>query len=80
MSNGSSENYDQVVYYVAPAVLVAALLFCCFRMALVYYMQIKPRRRATTAQVSPRETEIQSVSGVFPPGMRELFQVAPPPK
>jgi hypothetical protein len=63
----SGQNYDQVVYYVAPAVLLAAILFCCFRMALVYYMQIRPRRnQQATDQIAPRESELRTASDAFP--------------
>jgi len=77
----TSQNYDQVVYYVAPAVLVAAILFCCFRMALVYYMQIRPRRNQQTAsvQVTPRQTDLEAVSGAYPSDIREIFQLPFPP-
>jgi hypothetical protein len=57
------ESYDQVVYYVAPAVLVAAILFCCFRMILVYYMQIRPRRGQNTVHAS---SEGESATGSIP--------------
>lgn len=38
---GNVQNYDRIVYYIAPAALIGAILFCCFRIALVYYMQIR---------------------------------------
>lgn len=49
-----SPHYDRIVYYVAPAALVAAILFCCFRIALVYYMQIR------WAGSEPRPLELQA--------------------
>lgn len=77
MSHEEGQNYDQVVYYVAPAVLVAAILFCCFRMALVYYMQIRPRRNQNSAsvQVTPRETELQTASGAFPSKLKSTLKL-----
>jgi hypothetical protein len=72
MSNARAETltYDKVVYYAAPAVLLAAILFCCFRMLLVYYMQ-RPRLRRNheeigSINIAPRESELRAASGAFP--------------
>ncbi|CAD5215078.1 unnamed protein product [Bursaphelenchus okinawaensis] len=75
------QGYDRIVYYVAPAALVAAILFCCFRIALVYYMQIRPRH---STSVSPEGnshpiTDLEVASGAFPSSFREIFMRAPPP-
>ncbi|KAI6176689.1 hypothetical protein M3Y97_00826200 [Aphelenchoides bicaudatus] len=75
--NYSGESYDQVVYYVAPAVLVAAILFCCFRMALVYYMQIRPRRNQSTVHTTSTREEIRA--GTIPAACQEIFARVPPP-
>ncbi|KAI6214783.1 hypothetical protein M3Y94_00309200 [Aphelenchoides besseyi] len=78
------QNYDRLVYfYVAPAVLIASFLFCCFRMALVYYIHVRPRRRIQEVVVTvptPRSTmELEEASTAFPSACREIFLRPPPP-
>ncbi|CAD5220827.1 unnamed protein product [Bursaphelenchus xylophilus] len=77
---GGPQGYDRIVYYVAPAALVAAILFCCFRIALVYYMQIRPRRNSISPErPSAPINELEMASGAFPSSFREIFMRAPPP-
>ncbi|KAI6187824.1 hypothetical protein M3Y98_00287100 [Aphelenchoides besseyi] len=78
------QNYDRLVYYyVAPAVLIASLLFCCFRMALVYYVHIRPLRQSreiVVTEPTPRSTmELEEASTAFPSACREIFLRPPPP-